>query len=347
MKRDFNFWVLVLAFGMPLLFLAFIAGLYFIPCGFNNDCSQAAMPDIIHTPIPTILPATMPFPQTGEAFAAGAKCVVSAKTLLSAWVDSGYSENEAFRFTDNNGSACQGSYADVEMLFQEANLWYTGAPACITCHNANLASAAAQLDLSSYTGITAGSRRSSANVQGNDILGGGNWDQSNLNDMLFIQQQMPLGRPPGVIPPDGPVIFAGTQMPAESKSATPTPSTQEVVRPSNPGGPGEAVNLTGDKYLGEAIYQTNCAACHGEDGMGGVLNPGSDDGTVPPLNPIDPTLVDANYLTFATNLDLFIQNGSNPEGPSPEKHMPAWGEENTLTQQQIADVIAYLISLNK
>jgi len=27
--------------------------------------------------------------------------------------------------------------------------------------------------------------------------------------------------------------------------------------------------------------------------------------------------------------------------------MPAWGSEGGLTQQQIADVIAYIISLNK
>ena len=78
-----------------------------------------------------------------------------------------------------------------------------------------------------------------------------------------------------------------------------------------------------------------------------MVNPGSDDGTVPPLNPIDPTLVDPDYKTFAYNLDLFLQNGSTPEGPNAAFQMPAWGADDGLSQQQIADVIAYIISLNQ
>ncbi len=347
MKRDFNTWMLLLIFGMPLLFIAYIAGIYFVPCGLNADCSKANLPALIHTPIPTIIPATMPVPTSGQPAGAGAKCTVNARTLLSSWINSGYKELDSFQFSDSNGSTCQASYADVKSLFQEGNLWYTGAPACITCHNSNLASAAAQMDLSSYAGITAGSRRTSAGVSGNDILGGGNWDKSLLNDMLFIEQKMPFGRPPGAVPPDGPVVFAGTQVEAAAGSPTPTPSAEEVARPSNPGGPGEAVNLTGDTVQGELVYKSNCATCHGENGIGGLPNPGSTDGTIPPLNPIDSTLVDKTTLIYATNLDLFIQHGSTPEGPNPSKSMPAWGDQNTITQQEIADVIAYIISLNK
>jgi mono/diheme cytochrome c family protein len=44
---------------------------------------------------------------------------------------------------------------------------------------------------------------------------------------------------------------------------------------------------------------------------------------------------------------LFIEHGSTPEGDNPAKSMPAWGDNNTLTPQQIADVIAYIMSLNK
>ena len=76
-------------------------------------------------------------------------------------------------------------------------------------------------------------------------------------------------------------------------------------------------------------------------------NPGSSDGTVPPLNPIDPLLKDPDPKVFAVNIDLFIQHGSVPEGISPFRTMPGWGDQNGLTQQQIADVIAYVISLNK
>ncbi len=123
--------------------------------------------------------------------------------------------------------------------------------------------------------------------------------------------------------------------------------TQDVARPSNSGGPGQAVNLTGDATAGAQIFQDNCVACHGPEGKGGVPNPGSTDETVPPLNPIDPTLKSSDNKTFATNLDLFIEHGSTPEGGSPALQMKPFGDQKLLTPQQIADVIAYVISLNK
>jgi mono/diheme cytochrome c family protein len=129
--------------------------------------------------------------------------------------------------------------------------------------------------------------------------------------------------------------------------ATETPGVEEPARPSNSGGPGDAVSLTGDAQAGKQVYEANCLVCHGVDGKDDVANPGSADGTVPALNPIDPTIVSSDHKTYVTNIDLFIQNGSTPEGTSPEKSMPAFGKTDALTQQQIADVIAYIISLNK
>ena len=211
MKRNFQSWILLLVFAMPVLFIAFIAGLYFIPCGFDNNCAQASLPDIIHTPIPTIIPATMPVTGAGgTSESVQTKCVTNAETLLSSWVNAGYPETDPFNLVDLNGSACQAVFTDVQVLFQEANLWYTGAPACITCHNSNLQAAAVNMDLSSYAGILAGSRRTSADTQRTDILGGGNWSASKLNDMLFVQKKMPYGRPPGTVPEQGPVVLIGT-----------------------------------------------------------------------------------------------------------------------------------------
>jgi len=101
----------------------------------------------------------------------------------------------------------------------------------------------------------------------------------------------------------------------------------EAAKPSNAGGPGEAVNLTGDSANGADIYNQNCLVCHGDQGKGGVPNPGSLDTEVPPLNPIDPSMVSSDYKTFATNIDLFIEHGSVPEpektGDTPEKSMIA------------------------
>ena len=135
-------------------------------------------------------------------------------------------------------------------------------------------------------------------------------------------------------------------------AAPPTPTTAptaavEPARPSNPGGPGPAIKLTGDAKAGAVVFVANCKKCHGDNGTGGVTNTGSDDGTVPPLNPIDDTLKSSDPVVYATNLDLFIEHGSTPAGTNPEQKMTAWGDEKKLTDQQIADVIAYVISLNQ
>ena len=95
------------------------------------------------------------------------------------------------------------------------------------------------------------------------------------------------------------------------------------------------------------VYAQQCTKCHGEAGKGGVANPGSTDGSIPALNPIDETLVDKDPKVYALNIDLFMEHGSTPGGPNPKEKMTAWGDEKKLTPQQIADVIAYVISLNK
>jgi mono/diheme cytochrome c family protein len=208
MKRDFKTWMILVAFAIPLVPMLFIIVIYFVNCGINANCARGDLAGVIHTPIPTLLPATLPAPTLG--------------------------------------------------MFQ--TLQSTTAPTVIT----------------------------------------------------------------------------------------PTPSgVEEVPEPSKPGLPGAAINLKGDPASGQALFKSNCASCHGEAGQGGVLNPGSDDGTVPSLNPIDPLLKNPDPKIFASNIDLFIQHGSVPEGISPFRTMPGWGDQNALTQQQIADVIAYIISLNK
>jgi mono/diheme cytochrome c family protein len=113
----------------------------------------------------------------------------------------------------------------------------------------------------------------------------------------------------------------------------------------NPGGPGEAINLTGDPAAGAKVF-TKCQGCHGKEGKGGQANPGSAAGTIPALNPVRESLKSTDAKTFATNLDLFIEHGAKPAGSSPDRSMPPFGDRKMLTAQQIADVIAYIISLN-
>jgi mono/diheme cytochrome c family protein len=141
--------------------------------------------------------------------------------------------------------------------------------------------------------------------------------------------------------PEPPPPPEPTPVPSPTGGPTPVPA-----QPSVSGGPGDAVNLSGDVEHGKPDFGKYCASCHGPEGVLGIPNPGSDDGSVPPLNPIDPTIANSDPKVFATHLDLFIQNGSIPEGPNPLLMMPAFGENKMLTQQQIADIIAYVLSLN-
>jgi hypothetical protein len=215
MKSDFKTWILVLIFGLPVFLLGFIVVLYVGNCGFSTDCSKVGLPEVIHTPIPTLLPATLPAPEMVSSANIGSKCTVTARNLLSAWITAGYSETQKFEFTDVNGATCEATYGDVKPLFIESNLWYSGTLACASCHNSDLAFASVRMDLSNYAGVVAGSRRTSSDAQGNDILGGGDWESSLLNKILFVDKTMPLGHPADAYPEEGPTIRAGEQKPIQ------------------------------------------------------------------------------------------------------------------------------------
>jgi mono/diheme cytochrome c family protein len=351
--------------GLLVMVVVYVFGLYFLGCQTNNSCSGVAEPE--RTPIPTLIAATLPAPKVGaEAAPAKPHCRVAALDLIGTWVSAGYKETETFSFTDVAGQNCTANFKDdVQKLFLTPNLWYDGAPACTTCHYADVVKATKNMDLSTYAGILAGSNRVGGKAKGDDILAGGDWGKALLHQMLYApdgktainRPAMPLGRPANV-PANGPVISAGapagseaaavasTPAPTVEVATTPTAEPVEIARPSNPGGPGDAVNLKGDVAVGEQIFVARCSVCHGDQGKAGIPNPGSDDGTVPVLNPIDSTLVSPDYATFATNVDLFIQHGSVPAGSFPAIQMPAWGDQNLLSQQDIANLIAYVISLN-
>ncbi len=178
-------------------------------------------------------------------------------------------------------------------------------------------------------------------------------------DDAWFKDTITAGRPAQGMPTWGTVLAPGQirdllalidqwRAAASVVAATPAPTAAalEVARPSNAGGPGPALNLAGNVTAGQEVFVTNCQKCHGPQGTGGVKNPGSDDGTIPLLNPIDPSLANSEQPVFAFNLDLFIEHGSTPGGSSPQLLMSAWGDQKKLTAQQIADVMAYVISLN-
>ena len=59
MKRDFKTWMILVAFAIPLVPLLFLLTIYFSNCGINANCASGNLAGVIHTPIPTLLPATL------------------------------------------------------------------------------------------------------------------------------------------------------------------------------------------------------------------------------------------------------------------------------------------------
>ncbi|MFN8473202.1 MAG: plastocyanin/azurin family copper-binding protein [Anaerolineae bacterium] len=146
------------------------------------------------------------------------------------------------------------------------------------------------------------------------------------------------------------IAFAQAPLPnAPGPNETPPVSTYGPVAGVDRAAYGAAASIHGDPVAGRSVYLANCSACHGQRGIGNVPNPGSDDGTVPPLNPIDPGFLEDSQgdpAAFAKAMDLFLQHGSRPAGDNPTFWMIPWGDRNLLTQQQIADVEAYAMMLN-
>ena len=138
--------------------------------------------------------------------------------------------------------------------------------------------------------------------------------------------------------PDGAGKSIGPQVPAfADRSRIPASGKQ--------GPPAAAATLAGNWKRGRSLFVKHCQSCHGPRGTDKVKNPGSGDGTVPPLNPIDPDLASKTRSVFAANIDRYIQHGSIPDGPNPALFMPDWGDSRALSQQEIADVEAYVMRL--
>ena len=117
-----------------------------------------------------------------------------------------------------------------------------------------------------------------------------------------------------------------------------------VTGPQGP--PGLASFVIGNVELGEYLFRQNCEQCHGPLGEDKVPNPGSADGFVPALHPVSPKLFNENAQTFVNNIDPYLQHGSIPAGPNPILRMLAFGDTESLTQQMITNVEAYVLHLS-
>jgi ubiquinol-cytochrome c reductase cytochrome b subunit len=146
--------------------------------------------------------------------------------------------------------------------------------------------------------------------------------------------------------PSTPFSGPSTSRPPSPPAAKPAPPTGPNSTSVESTAPGPAAYLVGNPPHGKLLYNKHCSDCHGKDGKGGVSNPGSDTGRIPGLSPISQKLFSENPETFAQNIDRYIQHGVRPEGPAPEKTMPAFGDGLKLTQQMICEIEAYILQLN-
>ena len=216
--RKMIYGTIILFFGVLVFWLSII---YISSCGLTLTCKQA-VPKADTTPIPTLIPAVHSDAQMGEGVVEFNKCQVAATDLIGAWVTAESPETEPFAFSDVNGNPCEGTFtADIQPLFVENSLWYTGAIGCVSCHNSALSDRSAGLDLTTHEAILTGSGRvADSTAQSADILGGGAWETSTLYSVLVDQGLVATGHSADS-PAVSLVVFAG-QVAAEA-TATPTP----------------------------------------------------------------------------------------------------------------------------
>jgi mono/diheme cytochrome c family protein len=103
-------------------------------------------------------------------------------------------------------------------------------------------------------------------------------------------------------------------------------STPKVTQPLGPG----------NADRGQSVYKSTCAACHGGDATG--------------VNGLGTALVDSEFIAASSESELveFIKTGRPKDHPdnTTGRDMPRYGGNPNLSEQQLRDVAAYLISLN-
>jgi mono/diheme cytochrome c family protein len=114
------------------------------------------------------------------------------------------------------------------------------------------------------------------------------------------------------------------------------------IKAGFPAVPGTAVATVptdqGDVVAGMVLYDSfGCVNCHGPNGLGGVPNPASPDGTIPPL-------VGADFHSeFDDQAMADVIRSGSVLGKAPIVSMPHWG--GILTDADVNQLIAYIDSL--
>jgi mono/diheme cytochrome c family protein len=89
----------------------------------------------------------------------------------------------------------------------------------------------------------------------------------------------------------------------------------------------------GNAETGERLYNRYCRGCHGEEGKGDGLT----------FQPHVNNLTRKGYIDNLPDTYLFLAIIKGGAGIGKSNAMPAW--ENTLSKEQVLDIIAYVRSL--
>jgi hypothetical protein len=221
--NDVRQWIYGAIIGLLACIGLMLGIVYVSACGLTLTCNQA-LPLVIRTPIPTLIPAAHAEEIGSDDTPEFNQCLVSAQDLVGAWVAADSPESEPFPFTDVHGKPCEGTFAnDVQHLFMDNNVWFAGQLGCASCHNADLTDRSGGLDLSSYEGVLAGSNRSYEGASGTTILSDGDWESSPLHAVLVDQGFGPEGHSPEAEPIAPVFIYAGQHVEETAPTPTATP----------------------------------------------------------------------------------------------------------------------------
>ncbi len=112
----------------------------------------------------------------------------------------------------------------------------------------------------------------------------------------------------------------------------------------------QSINIIGNAEHGGILFHQSCIMCHGPHGDNktpgytGYMTGDHAPKGVPALNPIDRNVFNEDPQLFVEHIDQFIQHGipNTQGGPN----MPNFGDSHALTQAEIADIEAYVLSIN-
>jgi len=113
--------------------------------------------------------------------------------------------------------------------------------------------------------------------------------------------------------------------------------------------PGETVSdlsPAATNLMGEQLYQTSCAACHGEDGLGKTFEMDGNEITTPSLHwsELVSMYTDTSRGSVEEQVALAIVKGLDEEGGDLNPMMPNW---SFLSQAQVDSLVQYLQSAFK